>query len=172
LGWVVLTEGESDTWTGWHYKVPTLGIPGKSTWKSEWAEHLEGLDVYLWVEPDANDLIARVGADLPGLRVIRAPEGVKDISEAHLNGKNVADLIETLKADATIAQDLLRLQANERASELRERAAAVLGLPDPIDAVRQAIATRYGGDEHNPLIVYLAATTRLLSMQGQCLPIS
>jgi hypothetical protein len=169
-GWVLLVEGESDTWTGWHHKVPTLGIPGKSTWKPEWAEHLEGLDVYLWVEPNADDLIARVGADLPDLKVIYAPEGIKDISEGHLKGMEVATMVETLKADAILAQDVLRLQANERASELRERATSVLALPDPLDAVEQAIATRYGGDTHNPLLVYLAATTRLLFMRPGAMP--
>jgi hypothetical protein len=171
-GWALLTEGESDTWTGWLHDIPTLGIPGKSTWKAEWAEHLEGLDVYLWVEPDADDLIARVGADLPGLKVIRAPEGIKDISEAHLQGMDVAALIETLKADAVSAQDLLRLQANELASELRERAASVLGLPDPIEGVKGAIrASGYGGDLGNPLVVYLAATSRLLAMRLGTMPV-
>ena len=38
-GWVLFAEGESDTWTGWHHGVPVLGLPGKTTWQSTWAEN-------------------------------------------------------------------------------------------------------------------------------------
>ena len=171
-GWVLLVEGESDTWTGWHHNVPVMGLPGKTTWRPEWAEYLAGLNVYLWVEPETDDLIARVGADIPELMIIRVPEGVKDISEAHLQGVDLAAKIEALKAGAVPAQDIIRLQADQRAAELHERAASVLASPDPLELVKEAIrASGYGGEMGNALVVYLAATSRLLAMRQGTMPV-
>lgn len=51
--YVVLVEGESDAQTLWYHRIPALGIPGASTWRNEWAEHLEAIEkVYAVVEPD------------------------------------------------------------------------------------------------------------------------
>lgn len=51
-GYVVLVEGESDAQTLWYHKLPALGIPGASDWKSEWSSHLEGVDrIYAVIEP-------------------------------------------------------------------------------------------------------------------------
>jgi putative DNA primase/helicase len=99
-GWILLVEGESDCWTAWHFGIPALGLPGKTNWKSEWATHLKGLKVYLWQEPDAPELPAKVARNLPDLLVIQAPPGIKDISEAHLQGRDVAALITELKTQA------------------------------------------------------------------------
>src|SRR5918996_4585229 len=149
-----------------------LGIPGKTTWRSDWAKYLDGIDVYLWVEPDADDLIARVGADIPNLKVIRAPEGIKDISEAHLQGTDVAALVKVLKANAVPAQDIIRLRVNQRIIELYQRVASVLVSPDPLEIARAAIcASGYGGDIGNAVVVYLAATSRLLAMRQGAMPV-
>ena len=99
-GWVLLVEGETDTLTAWFSKIPALGLPGKNNWKSEWAAHLQGLQVYIWQEPDAPELPGKVAKDLPTLLVIPAPAGIKDISEAHLQGQDVAALIADLKSQA------------------------------------------------------------------------
>ena len=37
-GWVLIVEGESDSWTGCVYGLPALGAPGKSIWPLSWAE--------------------------------------------------------------------------------------------------------------------------------------
>ena len=95
-GWVLLVEGETDSWTAWMHDLPALGIPGKSTWKTEWAPHLTGLKVYVWQEPGAEDLVARIAHDIPGVLVIKAPEGTKDISEAHVRGEDVGELVSRL----------------------------------------------------------------------------
>jgi hypothetical protein len=86
LGWILLVEGESDCWTLWHYGQPALGIPGKDTWQSDWAGFLKRRDlkVFLWMEPDAITLVARVAADLPDLLVIKAPIWAKDINDVHV----------------------------------------------------------------------------------------
>ena len=107
VGWVLVVEGESDSWTGWHYDLPVVGVPGKSCWKSHMAERLEGLEVYVWQEPDAEDFAERIGRDLPNIRVIVAPAGIKDISEAHLAGHDVAALLEGLRQSARPLVDLL-----------------------------------------------------------------
>ena len=49
---VVLVEGESDTQTLVFCGIPALGVPGATTYKDEWTDRLQDLDVYLHVEPD------------------------------------------------------------------------------------------------------------------------
>lgn len=51
-GKVLLVEGESDTQTLWHLKFPALGVPGASNFKERMIPHLEGMNVYIHVEPD------------------------------------------------------------------------------------------------------------------------
>lgn len=50
--YIVLVEGESDAHTLWFHNVPTLGVPGASTFRQEWVEHLKDLKVYIHKEPD------------------------------------------------------------------------------------------------------------------------
>lgn len=99
-GRVLWVEGESDTWTGWFYNEPTLGIPGKATWHSEWAQYTAGIENYVWQEPDADDLVKRMALDIPNLRVIRSGQ-FKDLSEAHLWGEDIPNLLKTLREQAT-----------------------------------------------------------------------
>jgi hypothetical protein len=51
-GRVVIVEGESDTQTLWRLGIPALGVPGATTYKPEWTQKLEGLRIYLHIEPD------------------------------------------------------------------------------------------------------------------------
>jgi len=165
-GWVLLVEGESDCWTLWQYKIPALGIPGKSTWRAEWAEFLEGIEVYLWQEPDAADLGINIARAIPNLRVIAAPDGIKDPSEAHMQGQDVVALIERLKKEAVAADGILKQQAHQRISEFAQQATVVLQSPDPIVLVREAIQKiGYGGEIKPALITYLAATSRLVDVR-------
>jgi hypothetical protein len=80
VGPVVLCEGELDavaveTIAG----LPAVGIPGSQAWKRHpyWARCFVGLDLILFADGDAagDDLAATIAADLPELRVARAPEG-------------------------------------------------------------------------------------------------
>lgn len=52
MGYAVIVEGESDTQTMWYLKVPALGCPGASFFKAEFIDKLEGLKLYIHVEPD------------------------------------------------------------------------------------------------------------------------
>lgn len=85
---VLLVEGESDCHAAWHHSIVAVGVPGKNAWKSAWAPLFAGRQVCLWAEPDADDLTAKVAADLPDLRVIDATTiGVKDIADLHLSDR-------------------------------------------------------------------------------------
>jgi hypothetical protein len=162
-GWVLLVEGETDCWTCWLHGVPALGIPGKSTWKREWAEVLAGLKVYLWVEPDASELPVKVGADVPGLMVIHAPEGIKDISEAHLRGKDIPVMMEGLRDNASSVESLAQTQSAAEMEELRSQADSLLKSPDMLtEVVRILRSMGLAGQEREAKILYLALTSRVL----------
>ena len=51
-GYAVLVEGESDTQTMWYLRKPALGSAGASFFKAEFVDKLEGLKLYIHVEPD------------------------------------------------------------------------------------------------------------------------
>jgi hypothetical protein len=172
--WTLLVEGETDCWTAWAHDLPALGIPGASTWKPKWAEHFGEVKVYLWAEPDeaGQSLPEKIGKDLPGLMIIRAPEGIKDINEAHVKGVDVPTLVERLKAQAIPAASIIKEQADKRLAELKEAARPVLVADDPLQEVRRALRTLgFGGDLTPALITYLAVTSRLLAMRSGALPV-
>lgn len=190
-GWILLVEGESDCWTCWAAGIPALGIPGKANWKAEWADALEGIPpdrVYIWVEPEAEDFAVRIGRRLREARVVVAPEGTKDPSAAHVAGQDLPALLERLKATSTPVADAVeaddaRRQAEREARQAEREAAAqerlrqaeaewtataadVLASEDPLALVRPAITgQRYGGDLRPAVLVYLAATSRVLKVQ-------
>jgi hypothetical protein len=173
-GWVLLVEGESDCWAGWVYDLPALGLPGASTWKPEWGEHFKGMRVFLWSEPDkaGQALPARIGKDLPDLMVITAPDGLKDLNEAHVKGIDVQALVERLKAQAVPASNIIKAQTDKHLAELRAAARPVLAAPDPLQEVRRAlVGMGFGGDPTPALITYLAATSRLLAMRPGAMPV-
>ena len=112
-GYTFLVEGESDCHTLWHHGLPALGVPGASTWRNEWAGHLEGVEqVYAVVEPDGGgeSFWERLAASPIREKLHRIQlDGAKDISELHL-------------------QDPERF--TEHLEEVRERAVAWLALAE------------------------------------------
>ncbi len=165
-GWVLLVEGESDCWTLWMYGLPALGIPGKSTWRELWARWLDGLAVFVWEEPAAEDLVKKIAVDIPDVRVIQAPDGVKDPSDAHLLGHDLPSYIDRLKASSVPAHAIVRSQTDARTVELERQAATVLTATEPLKLIVKAIrAVGYGGKIKPALIVYLAVTSRLLYLR-------
>ncbi|MGQ9689201.1 MAG: hypothetical protein ACUVXF_10505 [Desulfobaccales bacterium] len=172
--WCLLVEGETDCWTAWAHDLPALGLPGASTWRPEWAEYFKGMQVFLWAEPDeaGQALPGKIGKDLPDLMVIQAPDGYKDLNEAHLAGEDIPALVERLKAQAIPAASIIKAQADKRLAELQEAARPVLEAADPLDLVRQAVLSQgYGGNPAPVLICYLAITSRLLAMQPGAMPV-
>lgn len=51
-GYAILVEGESDTQTLWYLKIAALGVPGASNFKAKMVPKLDGLKLYVHVEPD------------------------------------------------------------------------------------------------------------------------
>ena len=51
-GYTILVEGESDTQTLWYLKFAALGVPGASNFKPKMVPKLDGLKLYIHVEPD------------------------------------------------------------------------------------------------------------------------
>ncbi|GAG09828.1 unnamed protein product, partial [marine sediment metagenome] len=171
-GWVLIVEGESDCWTAWLHNIQALGAPGKGIWPPEWGEYLKDLEVYVWQEPEAEDFVLRMLKSAPDLRYIRAVDGIKDISEAHIQGRDIPALIEELKAKAESGQALKAQYDNERLSQLYIEAKAVIEAEDPLELVKDAIRGQgYGGDLKPAVITYLAVTSRLLAMRAGAMPV-
>jgi len=149
-----------------------MGAPGKGIWPVSWAEYLKGLEVFVWQEPEATDFVLRVLNSAPDLRFIRAPDGIKDISEAHIQRHDVPVLLEELKAKAESGQELKAGYDNERLEQLYTEAKAVIEAEDPLELVKDAIRSLgYGGDIRPAIIVYLAVTSRLLAMRDGAMPV-
>jgi hypothetical protein len=172
VGWGLVVEGESDCWTCWLHGIPALGAPGKDVWPLTWAEYLKGLEVYVWQEPGAEDFTLRLLASVPDLRYIPAPDGIKDISEAHIQGLDIPSWLEGLKAKAESGQALKQWYDNERLSQLYHEANAVIEAEDPLELIKDAIrGLGYGGDLKPVIITYCAATSRLLEMREGAMPV-
>ena len=52
IGYAALVEGESDSQSMWYMGISTLGIPGASMMRADWAGVLQDLKLYIHVEPD------------------------------------------------------------------------------------------------------------------------
>jgi len=171
-GWVLIVEGESDCWTCWLHGIPAIGAPGKGIWPLSWREYLEGLEVFVWQEPEATDFVLRVLKSSPDLRFIRAPDGIKDISEAHVQGISVPSWLEELKAKAESGQELKARYTSEQLQQLYQEARSAIEASDPLKVIENAIrGLGYGGDMKPALITYLAVTSRLLEMRPGAMPV-
>ena len=54
--YVFVVEGESDCHVGWHYEIPTIGVPGAQNWRDEWAVLLDGISLLIVpVEDEAGE---------------------------------------------------------------------------------------------------------------------
>lgn len=170
-GCVFIVEGESDCWTGWYHRLPMLGVPGKSCWRPEWARFISDLDVYIWQEPGAEKFSSSIARDLPHAKVIAAPEGIKDLSEAHIQGKDVCGLIEELKNKAPSVSEIAATERQKQLDVAYADARPVFEANDILGLVRAALQRLgLGGDLKTALILYLVATTRLLHMQRGNMP--
>lgn len=171
-GWTMVVEGESDCWTCWYHGIPAIGAPGKGIWPAAWAEYLNGLEVYVWQEPEAQDFTMRVLATAPDLRYIPAPDGAKDISEAHIQGIDVPAWLNGLKVKAESGKVIKERTANAQLAAAYEAARHVIQTDDPLKLVENAIrGLGYGGDLKPPVVTYLAVTSRLLDMRPGAMPV-
>jgi hypothetical protein len=170
-GWCLLLEGESDCWTAWSYQLPALGIPGQ-IWKPEWSALLShpNLIVYLWHEPGATSLLRQIAQHLPHARVLVPPDGLKDLSEAHVCGDNIPALVERLKTDARSTADILsaleereRFATGQGAETLLEGAGGLLDDPRLLHRIGRALrANGFAGSTKAARLVYLVLLTGML----------
>lgn len=162
---VVLVEGESDAQTLHYHGIPVLGVPGAQNWKPAWAEHVKDKTVFAWQEPDdaGAAFVAKIGKDIPDLRVIVAPEGYKDISAAHIAGEDVPALVARLKAGARPYAELQAATLDQAAKEAERAAGDLLSSPS-ILAEFGALCERLGlkGEDRNAKLLLLALVTRFL----------
>lgn len=79
---VLVVEGESDCHALWSVGITAVGVPGATAWYPDWAEHLQGLEVYVWEEPDQGgaQLVESIVESFPDARIIRC-EDAKDPCE-------------------------------------------------------------------------------------------
>jgi hypothetical protein len=113
-GYLVLVEGESDSWTLWHHGYPALGLPGADTVAKTLAiGHLGGIKrLFVAEEADAGgkNFVANVASRLReiGWRgealVVRL--GVKDVSELHLQCPDAAEFRRRFQAALDRAEPL------------------------------------------------------------------
>lgn len=171
-GYVIIVEGETDTWTGWHYDIAIIGVPGKSIWKDSWHEKLEGLKVYVWQEPDAEDFIERIAKHIPELKVIKAPSEVKDICEAHMRGFNVKEMLTNLVGKAIPYGEIAAARQQENIEQSKEAVKDILEAKDSIGLIMRAIREQgFGGSTRIPLLVFIATVSRLLKMRVGAMPV-
>jgi hypothetical protein len=172
VGWVLIVEGESDCWVSWLHGIPAIGAPGKGIWPFDWTEYLKGLEVFVWQEPRAEDFTLRILNSAPDLRYISAPDGIKDISEAHIQGLDILSWLEELKVKAESGQALKQRHDDKQLSLLYNEAKTVIEASDPLELIENAIrGLGYGGDIKPALITYLAVTSRLLEMRQGAMPV-
>lgn len=145
---VLIVEGESDCHALWSEGVLAVGVPGATCWRPEWAEHLQGLTVYVWEEPDQGgaQLVERVTKSFPKARVIRA-NGAKDPCDLRrISGQDFASKISAMMAEAhphgaaepPVAFDVLGPSRFQRLLEFQE--APVDAVPTPFPAWNRCCA--------------------------------
>lgn len=113
-GYVVLVEGESDSQTLWHHKISALGIPGASTFQPEWAELLNGVNIYIHHEGDLGgdtfkkkvcDAFAALKELKSKVYVFSTP-GHKDPSDLHMANDENFDSIMKGAIDGAVEIDI------------------------------------------------------------------
>lgn len=126
---LVLTEGESDTLAlrlAWPESIVAIGIPGASSWKSEWAVIAENFKrVYLSFDADdaGEKLSEAVKVDLPDAKRLYLPRGSDTRAVLQQLGKRAYRAL----IDAAEARDIFNRSffAEKRVHDLyAERAAA------------------------------------------------
>ena len=164
-GKVILVEGESDTWALWLNHFPAVGLPGSSTWREEYRYLLEGLELFIWHEPDeaGDKLLQIVSSDISDVRVIEPPAGVKDPSELYLlDPEHFKERMEALLIGSIRVSEL---RAEAFTSEARK--ALVTARPLLRDAELLSMLSKvfgeagYAGDVRPALMAYVAVTSRL-----------
>lgn len=103
---VWLVEGETDYATCYENSITALGVPGATSWQSEWAAVVDEIPhIFIWQEPDKGGYLfaQRISQDLPQATIIKAPPEAKDINELAKYGE-LKKRIEQLKEGGMSAE--------------------------------------------------------------------
>lgn len=167
-GYVCLVEGESDRHTLCYHGIPSLGLPGASTWREEWAAALDRIAcLYVFVESDdGGDAVLKWLASSKireRVKLVRI-EDKKDASALYL--ANPTDFVRAWKealAHAVPWSELARIQAEKKSREARQECARLASCGDILGELLSAIRRlNVTGEERTVKLLYLAATSRLL----------
>ena len=162
---IILVEGEFDCHTLWFHNIDALGLPGATTWKSDWSKFLEGCDVYIWQEPDegGGKFVETIGNDFPDAKVLVPPQNRKDVSECHIQGDDLPTLLQKMKSAAKTVREIQNEQTTVQASEVVKVAEPLLESQHILDDL-VSLCREFGlvGEERNAKLIYLALTSRLL----------
>lgn len=83
---VIIVEGESDCHAAWLGGFNCVGVPGATTWRSDWKAKLDGFEVFVFEEPDqaGTQFVASIAKDFPNARLITSRDaGTKDIADLY-----------------------------------------------------------------------------------------
>ena len=167
--YVFLPEGESDSQTLWHHRIPALGLPGATSWKEvEWSPHLECFDrVYALIEPDSGgEAVLRwlANSKIRGKVQLVRLANAKDVSELYL--ADPGNFIQNLKAAVKTAQpwpEHAKAQDEKRADALRAECKQIALSEDVLDEFANQLAELgVAGESRKAKLLYLALTSRLL----------
>jgi hypothetical protein len=170
-GAVILCEGESDAQTFWFHGAPALGVPGAGSWQAAWAEYVRDLKVYVWQEPDqgGETFSARVGASLPDCWILTPPQSRKDISECHIAGDDVPELVEKLRREARPWREVAADKLSQAAAEAKAAAAGLVEAPDILERFAASCRERgLVGEDRTAKLLFLAGVSRLLERPVSC----
>lgn len=176
-GWVILVEGESDCHTAWLHDLPALGVPGAGMWADAAAKYLDGLQVYVWREPDVGGatFTKALRQALPDAKVL-APDGYKDLSDAYCRGLKLVEVVEQIKVNARPITEgrvggLPKITITAR--HLRDKTADALGAlhaanTPPAIFVRGGVLTGVGEDEHSEPVIQPLNESALRGRLARC----
>jgi hypothetical protein len=168
-GYVIVVEGESDTQTLWYHAEPTVGVPGATSWRSEWSEHLDGIEkIYVIVEPDQGG--QRLWESMAGSpireRLYRVTLGeFKDASELHLADAELFDeRITQALSNAVSFMDIAESEAQERSREAWTLCEDLANEERILDRFGEDIKrSGLAGDAKAAQLIYLALNSRHLN---------
>ena len=94
--WIAVSEGELDAITASGQGIPTVGLPGVTSWKPHFGPVFEGYEQVI-VLADGDEpgrrLVPSLIEHIPQVRAIHMPDG-EDVNSFVLNGGDLQDLIE------------------------------------------------------------------------------
>lgn len=168
-GYALLVEGESDCHTAWHHGIPAFGIPGAANWKEERdAPHFDGIErIAVIIEPDTGGEAVKKWLAKSSIRdrtrLISLGEH-KDLSALHIADPEAFEsAFESAFKAAVTWTDQAEAERKQEADAAYALAHDLLHDPELLAKIGEKMRERgYAGDVRPPLLVYVAATSRLL----------